>query len=1036
MLNARLQSRALTVDERAVNYDAVVLSRTRPADREKRLARWREHRAMSAEVLAARLGDIGADEDTLAALLAAESDAPALSWTPALNAALTERFEPASDQGQQVLGVLYQHASDDLRTRLAAVADTHNGLPFSKDIHSLVAMMVERLHKRIALATSRAITLEINIARILGNLEGETPEARFASFVDRASVPAFAAEFFDTYPVLARIVSTAIRQSNEAAAEFVDRLACDWDIVRDLIGEGSPGQLKAYEAGQGDPHKDGRSVVIATFESGTRIVYKPRSLEPEIAFAKATDWLNGKGFAPAILPLVSADRGEYGWQRFIEAAPCPPAEVADFYRRQGGLLAVLYAFGGSDFHFENVLASGAHPHLVDLATVLHPRIPLSPETYSSMSAARRALRRSVTGVGMLPNKMSLGFGAAADLSGLGASGEQEVPFSTQVPEKAGTDEVRYVPRRNRLHEGAHRPVVDGAPVDADRYSADVVQGFQDAYRILLANREEVLGPVLAAFEGVPLRAILRPTWFYTCLLSDTCHPDNARDGVDREYLYENLWLGVAAKPELARAIRYEKQDLVNCDVPYFWAPADSTSIFTSRGEEINGFFDVSALDDARVRVSALSTEDLERQTWIIRSSFQTPDARLENPAFGQDRPSEIALAVSLGDRLADLAVEDERGASWIGLSLAGGKHWEVAAQGVDLYAGTAGIALFLSYLSELAGEPRFRRLAERAAESLVTAQPSVGSRCGLFEGWAGLTYVLAHLGALWGRSDLLDAAERHVRVGAEAVESDTVFDVIGGAAGAIAGVTALHTVRPTSTTLEAVRSYADHLVRSAAPQSVGVGWLGVARRALAGISHGNAGIALALLRAGDITGEHSYATTAAAALDFEDTLFDPGRGNWVDARESDIDVPLSEIPDMVAWCHGAPGIGLARLAGLEISRDSDMRSRSLRDVGRAVRATTTHGPYGNVCACHGDLGNADFLLSAARVTGDVLATKAVGERLKDVVQASRLPSGVTGGLETPGFMTGTAGFGYQLLRAAAPERIPSVLALQPPAQGA
>jgi lantibiotic modifying enzyme len=36
------------------------------------------------------------------------------------------------------------------------------------------------------------------------------------------------------------------------------------------------------------------------------------------------------------------------------------------------------------------------------------------------------------------------------------------------------------------------------------------------------------------------------------------------------------------------------------------------------------------------------------------------------------------------------------------------------------------------------------------------------------------------------------------------------------------------------------------------------------------------------------------------------------------------------------------------------------------------------------------------------------------------------------GVETPGLMTGLAGIGYQLLRLAAPDIIPSVLVLEPP----
>jgi lantibiotic modifying enzyme len=41
-------------------------------------------------------------------------------------------------------------------------------------------------------------------------------------------------------------------------------------------------------------------------------------------------------------------------------------------------------------------------------------------------------------------------------------------------------------------------------------------------------------------------------------------------------------------------------------------------------------------------------------------------------------------------------------------------------------------------------------------------------------------------------------------------------------------------------------------------------------------------------------------------------------------------------------------------------------------------------------------------------------------------------TGVPLGVETPGFMTGQAGMGYELLRLAEPEKVPAALVLAPP----
>src|SRR5436309_15958878 len=56
---------------------------------------------------------------------------------------------------------------------------------------------------------------------------------------------------------------------------------------------------------------------------------------------------------------------------------------------------------------------------------------------------------------------------------------------------------------------------------------------------------------------------------------------------------------------------------------------------------------------------------------------------------------------------------------------------------------------------------------------------------------------------------------------------------------------------------------------------------------------------------------------------------------------------------MTAWCHGASGIGLARLQSLAIAESPDIRS----EIEVAIETTLRHGFGHNHSLCHGDLGN-------------------------------------------------------------------------------
>jgi lantibiotic modifying enzyme len=207
---------------------------------------------------------------------------------------------------------------------------------------------------------------------------------------------------------------------------------------------------------------------------------------------------------------------------------------------------------------------------------------------------------------------------------------------------------------------------------------------------------------------------------------------------------------------------------------------------------------------------------------------------------------------------------------------------------------------------------------------------------------------------------------------------------------------------------------------------------------LAGMAHGAAGIALALLRVSRLAGDARFRTTALFAIAYERTLFSQAAGNWVDLR-GHRDPGGSRQPQkyMTGWCHGAPGIGLARIHSLNhLNRTATRAARA--EIEIAIKTTVAEGFGGNHCLCHGDLGNLELLLEASAPSLALPGRnwqKIANERTVAVLQGIESKGYICGTplcVETPGLMTGLAGIGFGLLRAAEPTRVPSVLALQSP----
>ena len=88
----------------------------------------------------------------------------------------------------------------------------------------------------------------------------------------------------------------------------------------------------------GDTHQNGRTVAILEFESGEKLVYKPRQILIYKCFESLLDWLNDRGLKHKLKAAKSLDCQTYGWQEFVPFKECIlKEEIRRFYYRQGAI---------------------------------------------------------------------------------------------------------------------------------------------------------------------------------------------------------------------------------------------------------------------------------------------------------------------------------------------------------------------------------------------------------------------------------------------------------------------------------------------------------------------------------------------------------------------------------------------------------------------------------------------------------------------------------------------------------------------------
>jgi hypothetical protein len=199
------------------------------------------------------------------------------------------------------------------------------------------------LLSKLVFLSQRALALEVNVQSVLGLLEGTTPEERYLHFLKKMDQRSERTAFFQKYPVLARNIQRACTYWLQACEEFLERLFADFREIERAFEIGPGDRLKAVSPGRGDSHCRGRSVILVSFESGKKIVYKPRSLAIDQHFQDLITWINAHGLTPKLRRLKVLDRGTYGWMEFVEhSLAASQEEVNSFYSRQGALLGIMH----------------------------------------------------------------------------------------------------------------------------------------------------------------------------------------------------------------------------------------------------------------------------------------------------------------------------------------------------------------------------------------------------------------------------------------------------------------------------------------------------------------------------------------------------------------------------------------------------------------------------------------------------------------------------------------------------------------------
>ncbi|MEZ0258961.1 MAG: type 2 lanthipeptide synthetase LanM family protein [Chthoniobacter sp.] len=941
-----------------------------------------------------------------------------------------------------------------------------------EEAHALLVPPVWRTlqrHLLAGLAQMAAASLYQEFRQHTGRSESAASgRERFFDFVRAMRTPEKLEEFFVAYPVLARLLCHQAITWVETTRELLTRLRSDREGIASLFGHDCDtdewGRVAQLQMSLSDRHNGGHQVAILTFENGRKIVYKPKDVSLEDAYNRVLRWLAQQGAQDAPPAIRVFNRGAYGWVEFVEQQPAVDEEnVRTYYRRAGALLCMMYALEGSDCHMDNVVATARGPVLVDLESLLQPRLKAWSANSGNGGAfelAAKLLNNTVLNIGLLPLWQRGRDGTLHDVGGLGGVGGYESQYQRLIWKDVNSDAMQPKQIFEAEPQGHNVLVLGGEVQKAADHIGELVRGFVELYRFLSGHREAFLQDAFVWLKGCPARLIFRPSQHYALLLREARNTQHLHDGVAHSLVFERLsgaFARAAHRPYLWPLVQVEKKALEGLDVPFFSMPTDSVDLTLSDGEKVSACCERSSFDCSREILLQFNDTDMNKQVELIRASF-TPPVHLPeeaepasvdaiDKALASIRPLSsddfTMAAAALARAIAARAIIGAEGyATWVAPS-----HWQPDQHGQRgvpyyLYDGASGIALFLAALTKVTGNEQLLPLIGAACRPVgailkhpdaaqMLAEEGIGGSSGL----ASVIYSFVCIHRLIDDPSYLEAARRIARViTPEKIMADEVLDVHGGSAGAILGLLALHAATPEADVLRRAEQCGDHLLlkRVEGPQG-GMAWRTYPEGTkLAGFAHGASGIAYALARLGAVTKREDFLQAAREAFAYERTIYDAEARNW-----PVLTPPGSRAKPLLvnAWCHGAPGVALARLGCLDLVDDPVLREELDIALDTTVRGGITTLDH----ICCGNMGRIEVALLASKRLGSARLRQIADVGATAVVLRAKRAGAYT--LQTnpeqnasfqPGFFRGISGIGYELLRVAKPEALPSVLAFEAP----
>lgn len=828
--------------------------------------------------------------------------------------------------------------------------------------------------------------------------------------------------FFDSYPVLTRLLAETIDFQLTNFKKLLQALSDSATELQQILQINNPIRLTNIKMGAGDSHDQGKSVAILTFDEGKEVVYKPKNLEIGERFDTFVRGIKELDNTLDFYLTTKIISEEYSFEERLIYSECDTNEdVNHYYYQFGQIIALVYLLNGNDFHLENVLAYGKYPVLIDLETIIQNHFPM-PDSEHAIVKVMQQNGSSVVMSGLVPVYLFEervetdieGVSRGLQLSALSGD-EQKLPYKVLKLVNYDSVNMQFTYQEHMTDAAENIPLFKGEKVDFVPYIDTIISGFKDFSTFAIKNKGTLSKLAKDTFSGSIVRNVIKTTQSYGDLLDYSTHPSCMLDYIEREKLFENLWMHgyVNSKP-----VPYEMRDMLQHDIPIFFNPVDSKNLIASQGECIKDIYQIKAIDLEVSQLEKYSKEEEAEQLDYLKTSFglyHSVDLQEKRVHFtnGIQNNDFLVGAIGVGETIAEEAFIGEKSIAWKNIEETSPDNYVVNVMNENFYDGITGMYLFFSELYFVTGYSEFKEYYELAENLVLELKDDYVDSNSAFYGSFSAVYPLLCTYCYNNDLGLLKTAKEIADMYVERYDKDKIehYDWNGGTA----SISKVFTLLYQLTNEKDYFLFAKQLLLD----------LDLTKITQGGFAHGYSGVIHSANSILKIEKDSKIEQLIITCLAYERETFDSKQKGWLDFRAN---------PPIVAdlWCYGSTGIGLTYL---DLFNSGYQDSLLIEEIECAAERLISQEKIDD-CLCHGNFGDLEFLVTVKK--SSIISKKQkvqIEQKLNKLHKKIHAGSYTLEGLPTIpkyGLFTGLAGVGHQLLRLYSSSQVANVLTLDLP----